>query len=168
MKKPRWAPEEHALFVRMYETEPVELIAAALGRTADNIHRRASRFGMRRSSAYMAGLADTREANLRLGQVRPHPIGTERTNKGRMERKVAPNCWKPVHVITWEAEHGPVPDGYVIAFKSGKSPLLENLECISAAELMNRNSVHNYPAPIPQLAMLRGVLTRKIRELSNG
>ena len=45
----------------------------------------------------------------------------------------------------------------------GKICSLENLQLVTRAELMRRNTIHNYPAPIPQLVQLRGALTRKIR-----
>jgi hypothetical protein len=50
--------------------------------------------------------------------------------------------WKMLHVVNWEKEHGPVPDGMIIIFKDYDSLNCdpENLECISMAENMKRNS----------------------------
>jgi hypothetical protein len=41
---------------------------------------------------------------------------------------------------------------------------LDRLECISRRENMQRNTVHNYPAPIPQLIQLKGALQRQINK----
>jgi len=98
------------------------------------------------------------------------PIGTERLSKdGYLERKVSDGQpfhrrWRFVHVLVWEAAHGPVPAGHAIVFVNGdKTDIrLENLQLVTRADLMRHNSVHNYPAPIPQLVQLRGALNRKI------
>jgi len=53
------------------------------------------------------------------------PIGTERTTRdGYVERKVnddfpARRRWKAVHLIRWEAAHGPVPDGHALKCLDG-------------------------------------------------
>lgn len=57
-------------------------------------------------------------------------VGEERTMDGYIYVKIAqPNVWKQKHRIIWEAEHGPIPDGYVIIFRDGdrKNCSLENL-----------------------------------------
>ena len=54
--------------------------------------------------------------------------------------------FKHKHVYTWEKEHGPVPDGYVVAFKDGDKNNCEdidNLMIITRAELLNLNR-HGY------------------------
>ena len=99
------------------------------------------------------------------------PIGTERLSKeGYLERKVndgmpMQNRWRAVHVIQWEAAHGPVPKGYVVAFRDGdkKNAALENLELVSRRELMRRNSSNTiYPKEVAQLVQLRGAITRQL------
>lgn len=105
------------------------------------------------------------------------PIGTERVSKdGYLERKVNDGMplqrrWRAVHLIEWEAVNGPLSRGYAIRFKDGDKAnrSLDNLECISRADLMRRNSFHRYPQPIPQLIQLRGALQRQInRREGNG
>lgn len=57
------------------------------------------------------------QAGGRHGAAARHhrPIGSERMSKeGYLERKIAEGlkaraCWRAVHVINWEAQHGPVP-----------------------------------------------------------
>jgi hypothetical protein len=105
------------------------------------------------------------------------PIGTLRVTKdGYLSRKVNDGMplqrrWRLEHLIVWEAVNGPVPKGHAVVFKNGdrKDVRLENLELWTRAALMKRNTVHNYPQPIPQLVQLRGALQRQInRRQGNG
>lgn len=99
------------------------------------------------------------------------PIGTERISKdGYRERKINNDLplqarWRAVHLLVWEEAHGPLPAGHAIVFLNGDKTdvRLDNLACITRAELMARNSVHNYPAPIAQTVQLLGALNRQIR-----
>ena len=99
------------------------------------------------------------------------PIGTERISKdGYLERKINDDLplqarWRAVHLLLWEATHGPVPKGHAIAFRNGdkRDIRLDNLECISRVELMARNSVHNLPKPLVETIRLLGALNRQIR-----
>jgi hypothetical protein len=104
------------------------------------------------------------------------PIGSTRiTRDGILERKVTDDPslfptrrWISVQRLVWEAAHGPISPGMKIVFKPGLKTNIESeitidrLEMVSPAENMKRNSVHNYPAPIPELVQLRGALTRQI------
>lgn len=97
------------------------------------------------------------------------PIGTERFSKdGYLQRKIsatgkASQRWKAVHNIIWEESHGPIPDGHAVAFINGdKTDLrLENLELLSRAELMNRNTIHRYPPELVSVMHLSKKLQRK-------
>lgn len=92
------------------------------------------------------------------------PIGAERLTKdGYVERKVSDTGdknadWKPLHVLEWEAKHGPVPAGHLVVRVSG------GVECISRAENMRRNTYHRYPQEIARLIQLRGALNRQINK----
>lgn len=98
------------------------------------------------------------------------PIGTERVSKdGYLERKTNDGLplqkrWRAVHLLVWEAAHGPLPRGHAVVFKNGdkKDIRLDNLECITRAELMLRNTVHRLPKPLAQTVQLLGALRRKI------
>lgn len=98
------------------------------------------------------------------------PIGTERVTKdGYLSRKVNDGMplqsrWRLVHLIVWEAANGPIPKGHAVTFVNGdrKDVRLDNLALITRAALMKRNTIHNYPQPIPQLVQLRGALQRQI------
>ena len=56
-----------------------------------------------------------------------------------------PTRWKHKHVHMWEQEHGPVPDGMVVAFRDGDKTNIvpDNLILVSRAELLRLNK-HGY------------------------
>lgn len=113
------------------------------------------------------------ETRFKKGQ-RPHtwkPIGSLRTSKeGYLQRKMTdtgypPRDWVSLHVLLWCERHGPVPAGHKLRFRNGdKTDIrLDNLELVTDAENMRRNSYHtNYPPEIRQAIQLRGALVRKI------
>ena len=77
----------------------------------------------------------------------PHnhkPVGSERVSRdGYIERKIAePKTWRAVHVLNWEAVHGPVPKGHVVIFKNGDktNPDISNLLLVTRAELARMNN----------------------------
>jgi len=98
------------------------------------------------------------------------PIGTERISKdGYLERKINDDMplqrrWRAVHILLWEAEHGPLPPSHALIFKDGDKTHIDigNLLLITRADLMRRNTYHNYPKDIAELIQLRGALMRKI------
>lgn len=109
------------------------------------------------------------------------PIGTEKFDgkRGVIVRKLTDdpsifpaNRWKPVHVIVWEAAHGPVPEGHIVRFKSGMKTLVtseitpDRLEMVTLAENMRLNTVHRYPKEVVGLIRMKGVLNRKINRIT--
>jgi hypothetical protein len=101
------------------------------------------------------------------------PIGTEVVDsEGYLKRKIsnlrapARRDWKFVHVLVWEAEHGPVPPGHAVVFRNGNKAdiRLENLELITRAELMRRNSIHRWPRELRDVMRLAGKLKQTIEE----
>ncbi len=105
---------------------------------------------------------------------KPHtwqPIGTERFSKeGYLQVKISDTGvtrrdYAPVHQLVWQLHHGDIPEKHHVAFKDGdktKKIVIENLELVSYAEMMKRNTLHNYPKEIAELIQLRGVVNRKI------
>lgn len=101
------------------------------------------------------------------------PIGAERVSKdGYLERKVNNDLpfqkrWRAVHLIEWEAAYGPLPDGHCLVFRdSNKQNIrLDNLELITRAENMRRNSLHRYPKEIGDAIRARAVLNRRINHV---
>jgi HNH endonuclease len=75
------------------------------------------------------------------------------------------NGWEWVHKMIWENAHGPIRPGHRIWWKDGDhaNNSLLNLELLSDAEHMRRTTIHNLPAPLPQLYQLTGALKRKIK-----
>lgn len=98
------------------------------------------------------------------------PIGSERLSKeGYRERKVNDDLplqarWKAVHRIVWEEHNGPIPKGMKIAFRDGDklNCSIENLELVSSADMMSRNTFHNYPEPVKQQIHVLAGFKRKL------
>jgi hypothetical protein len=128
-----------------------------------------------RRPGYSVGRGRMQETQFKKGAP-PHtwvPVGTEVCDAdGYRKRKVSNDRtrpsrfnWRFVHVLVWEAAHGPVPAGHAIVFRNGdKADIREdNLECLTRRELMARNTVHNLPAPLASAVQLLGALNRKLR-----
>lgn len=103
-----------------------------------------------------------------------HPLGHERLSKeGYLQRKMADTgCTRkdyvPVHHLVWKEAGREIPPGHALTFRDGnkRNFALENLELVARAELMRRNSYHNYPKEVAQAIQLRGALNRKINRLT--
>ncbi len=101
-------------------------------------------------------------------------IGSEReTKEGYLERKVSETGnkhkdWQFVHHLVWVAANGPVPSRHKIIFKdkNNRNFAVDNLECVSHAELMRRNTRHRLTPEIREIITLRGVLTRHLNQRS--
>jgi len=80
------------------------------------------------------------------------------------------NRWIPVHRKVWIEANGPVPKGFVIAFKPGMKTLdpklvtLDRLECITFADNLKRNSFHRYGPEVVKVVQLRAAITRQINK----
>lgn len=68
------------------------------------------------------------------------------------------------HTWIWETNNGKVQKGFNVVFKDGNqlNCILENLECISNAELMQRNTIHRFPAELKNTIRLVNKLKRNI------
>ncbi|WFC43194.1 HNH endonuclease [Pseudoxanthomonas sp. SE1] len=135
--------------------------------------------GKRRPGWAVGRMAETqfkkgRPAHLARNYV---PIGTEKYDPKRkvVVRKITDDPsvfpvmrWRPVHVLVWEAAHGPIPEGHICIFKPGMKTLdvaqitADRLEVVTLAENMRRNTLHNYPKDIARAIQTRAVLTRAI------
>lgn len=101
------------------------------------------------------------------------PIGAERlTKEGLLQRKVADTGvkktdWRMVHVLVWEAENGPLPEGHIVIFRDRDKRNLDpdNLEAITRAEHMRRNSIDRYPPEYRQAAITLGWFKRRIKKV---
>lgn len=68
------------------------------------------------------------------------------------------------HLVWFYAGRGDIPPGHALIFKDGNklNAALDNLELVTRAELMRRNTVHRYGQAVAQIAQLRGAITRQI------
>lgn len=64
-------------------------------------------------------------------------------NRGRKMKhvRVALSKWEYLHRKIWKDVHGDIPKGHCVVFKNGNEMdcRLENLECVSRSELLQRN-----------------------------
>lgn len=137
---------------------------------------KASQTPWNKDTHYVAGgrSAETRfKSGMRQGRAEKvwQPIGAERLSKdGYLQRKVNEGLpmqkrWRAVHLIIWEHANGPLPGGHAVVFRNGdkRDLRIENLQMVTRAELMLRNSYHNrYPKDVARLIQLKGALNRKI------
>lgn len=103
------------------------------------------------------------------------PIGSERVNKyGYLVRKVAETGrydkdWKFVHRLNWEAAHGPVPKGHLVAFNDGNKSNTDvgNLVLRTKAEHIAIHTIANYPPALRSAVHLVAKIRRKVNEQSD-
>ena len=123
-------------------------------------------------NAGMKGLQLSPATQFKPGQ-RPQtwrPIGTNRTSKeGYLQRKIADTgCsrrdYVPVHHLVWRMHGGTIPPGHALAFRNGNKAHIDinNLELITRAELMARNTVHNLPPRLKAVIVIKRTLARTI------
>lgn len=131
----------------------------------------------KKQTEYMTpeAIAATAETRFKKGQVPHNALNdweeVERRDKGgRVYTLIkVPKARKLQykHIWLWEKHtKQKLKKGYNIVFKDGNTQniCVENLECISNAELMRRNSYHNYPKELAELIQLRGAVKRQINQ----
>jgi hypothetical protein len=122
------------------------------------------------------GLRLSPKTEWKKGQL-PHtwrPIGSTRvTADGYLERKVSDtrvtrDDYVPVHHLVWRMHgNGPIPAGHALVFRDGNPRNLDinNLELITRAELMRRNTVHRYPEPVKQAIRAKASFSRQLNNI---
>jgi hypothetical protein len=78
------------------------------------------------------------------------------------------SVWYMLHVIRWKEVYGPViPKDHIIVFKDGDTLNCkpENLECISLADNMKRNTIHQMPPELKEIVYLTTRINRKIKKI---
>lgn len=117
---------------------------------------------------------NTRATQFKPG-MKPHtwnPIGHERiTQDGYLERKITDtgvtrNDYRPVHHLIWMAAYGDIPKKHIIIFIDGNKSNIElsNLQCISMAENMRRNTIHRFPEDLKEVIRLNSKVKKIIRK----
>ena len=84
--------------------------------------------------------------------------------------RINEGVWKPLHRVLWENTNGSIPKDSVVIFKDGNTMNIEieNLELITRAENMLRNSKHKYPKEtIPSMVLIKK-LELKLKSIQNG
>jgi hypothetical protein len=115
--------------------------------------------GLRRPG-YSIGRGRMRVTQFKKGQVSRNtlPIGTILLRSdGYLWKKVRDGvwnaregmAWREVHRLVWIEAHGPIPRGFVVAFKDGnrQNVALDNLQLLPMADNMRRNSIHVRRSP---------------------
>jgi len=71
------------------------------------------------------------------------------------------------HIWIWEEKNGKAGKGFNIVFKNGNSLdcRIENLEKVSNAELMERNTLHRFPEELRKIIQLKGAVNRQINKI---
>lgn len=107
------------------------------------------------------------------------PVGSLRISKdGYLERKITDDPalvptrrWTAVHRLVWQAAHGAIPAGHVVAYKAGQRTAVEaeitidRLECISRTELARRNHPNSSSPMLAKLIQLKGAITRQVNRI---
>ena len=75
-----------------------------------------------------------------------------------------PRTWELVHQRVWRAAHGAVPAGHAVVFKDGdkRNTKLGNLELVTRAELMRRNSIHTRRSPAEKEAIYALIAVKRM------
>lgn len=91
-----------------------------------------------------------------------------RPNVGYWFIRISENNWEFYHRWLWVKNNGDIPTGYNIVFKQGfdrtKQPEITDLECISNAELGERNRITKYPIELRKAIKLNNKLLKIINE----
>ena len=116
------------------------------------------------------------ETQFKKGQ-KPHtwlPVGSTRVSAdGYLQRKISdtgyPRDWKSIHILLWEEHVGPIPTGHCVCFKDNnkQNVVIDNLELITRAERMRRNSIHRYPPELKSAIRVISKLKRTIQEVEH-
>lgn len=80
--------------------------------------------------------------------------------------RIEQNQWEFLHRHIWEEENGPVPEGCNIIFIDGNrhNCQLENLKCITNAELAEMNRYTKYPIELRKAIKLNNKLKKTIKK----
>lgn len=106
----------------------------------------------------------------KLGNIPPNHrlVWSTRINvDGCIEIKIEEGIrkWKLMHHQVWKQHHGSYPPrGTALIFRDGNKQNcdIDNLELLTRKQLMERNTIHQYPEEIKQLIRLKAKLTRRI------
>ena len=107
-----------------------------------------------------------------IGLEKYQPVGAERMSKdGYLERKINDDFpfyrrWRAVHILLWESVNGSLPANHCLIFKDGNKAniQLDNIELITRAENMKRNTIHRYPPELRDAIHTIGRIKRNLKK----
>lgn len=107
-----------------------------------------------------------KKGNLPANTLEDGTITVRKDSKGNKYQwiRLAKAKWEMLHVNIWKKSNGNIPPGHIIVFKD-KNPMncvLENLEMITLAENMKRNTIHNLPPEVKETITALSSLKRII------
>lgn len=120
------------------------------------------------------------ETQFKKGHKTPHWSGHD-FNVGDLKVEAKDGCvmmkirdgynpWRLFHVVMWEHwKRRPLPKGHCLRFRDGDKFNVdpENLELLTRAENMRRNSIYNLPPELVHTIKVLGALKRKINAKQN-
>ncbi|EIY9709310.1 HNH endonuclease signature motif containing protein [Pseudomonas aeruginosa] len=174
-----WTAEQELVLLRLYPDMPNEVLVARLNKTLQQICSKAYRLGLKKSPEFSKKIRQDWGSATRFkkGQ-KPHtwlPVGSTRISAdGYLQRKISdtgypPRDWKGIHILLWEEHFGPIPTGHCVCFKDNnkQNVVIDNLELITRAERMRRNSIHRYPPELKSAIRVISKLKRTIQEVEH-
>ena len=105
------------------------------------------------------------------------PIGTERIDRdGYIQVKITDGKlnknWKAKHILVWETDNGPIPEGHVVIFgdRNLSNFELDNLILVSRAQLvrLNQNNLIKNDAELTKTGIVIADIISKIGERKKG
>ena len=117
----------------------------------------------------LKGYMGANVTSFKKGQL-PHntkSIGDERLDKeGYVLVKVAHKKWIRKHKLVWEEANGPIPKGFYLRIKdkNKENYNLDNMELVTMAENMRRNTIHKYPEELKNTMRALQKLKRTIKK----
>jgi hypothetical protein len=174
----RWTPEEIARFRALYPDTPNAVIAAQFGRSLATIETRARMYGLHKDPAYLHRVAVQKGKNIHpprgAASKNWKPVGSEHTAGRDYQRRkiVDATCevrWVLLHHAVWLAAGREIPPGHRLAFRDGnpRNVALENLECVTCADMIRRNGKYSHGPEIAELVGLKSKIIKTITEREN-
>jgi hypothetical protein len=129
----------------------------------------------KKQSEYMskAAIRRTKATRFKKGGLPPNTkhdlaVSVRVDNRGvkMLFIRISQSNWQPLQRYNWERVNGPIPPKMKVVFRDHNTMNcnVDNLELLTCAQLMKRNSLHNYPVPITRIIQLRGALNRQINK----
>lgn len=96
-------------------------------------------------------------------------IYRDKNGKDYKHVRTEPGKREPLHRVTWQKSHGPIPRDMVLIFIDGNTMNcdLSNLKLITKVENMERNTLQRFPPELKQTIKALAKLKKRIHEKQN-